>query len=482
MKWQNVGITIGLVISGACIVVLTAFNAPNDTRPSEVPAEFRVPNNQRFLLYSNPPGAEVWQENPQEAGGTRVSASLTNENPFEIRDFRLGADGQTVEFRLKKPGYQDRVFRTDKASLQSGLWPPLSESIATLEPSSWWFGAQKRHPFALAIFPFGLLLAALSWRYKEKEHRRLSQVAEELVAADGDPFYGKLVNEYRVRDFLGKGAYGRVYRAVVEGSQRKTDYAIKIIDYSAIKDDALHRARFDREMELIKSFDHPNIGRIIDFGRTEGYDWVLMPLYDGRTLEHLRIENDLSYEDILNFAKDIANGLTACHDLGIFHRDLKPENIMLDGDTAIIIDFGMARGQDQRTLTMEGHMVGSPSYMAPEISRSTRVDGRADQYAYGMILFYLLTSSLPFSTAAVDAMSVLTEKLFGRLFLLREVDPSQHEAVEVVLAKMIERNLEDRYPNLSEAYEDFEKAVKAAINDGSNPEGLARDFKPKLPF
>ncbi len=268
MKWHNVGITIGLGISGVCIVVLTAFNAPKDTRPGEIPAEFRVPNNQRFLLFSDPPGAEVWQENPQQAGGTRVSPALTNESPFETGDFRFGSDGQTVEFRLKKPGYQDRVFRTDKTSLQSGLWPPLSESIATLEPSSWWFGAKKRHPFALAIFPFGLLFAALSWRYKEKEHRRLSQVAEELVAADGDPFYGKLISEYRVGKNLGKGSYGRVYKATVESSQKKTEYAIKVIDYSDIKNDAEHRGRFDREMELLKNFNHPNIGKVVDFGRS----------------------------------------------------------------------------------------------------------------------------------------------------------------------------------------------------------------------
>ena len=283
MKWQNLGISVGLAVSGSCIVVVTAFNTPNDTRPRETPEEFRVPNNQRFLLYSDPPGAEVWQENPQEAGGTRVSSSLTNESPFDLNDFRASSDGKTVEFRLKKAGYQDRVFRTDKDTLQSGLWPPLSEEIATLAPSSWWFGTRKRHPLALVFFPIGLFLAAFSWWSKDKEHRRLSLIAEELAAADGDPFTGKLISEYRVRDSLGKGAYGKVYRAVVEGSQRKTDYAIKIVDYSDIKEDVQYRARFDREMELLKKFDHPNIGKVIDFGRTDDYDWVLMPLYKGRT-------------------------------------------------------------------------------------------------------------------------------------------------------------------------------------------------------
>lgn len=451
----NMGLALSLLVTLSCLVALVVFRQPRDTRPKERPQEFIVEDNQRFLIYSDPPGAEVHLDNPPE--GTAREGPLTNgDQAFELKKFKEKSDGKSVTFFLKKKGYETKEFRVAIEDLQYGIWPAGREGIAVLEPTSFWVQAKDRHPLALILFPISLLAALGFWKLKDREHRRILALATRLEEAGGDPFVGTRIGEYLVHKSVGKGKYGTVYKATVDQNSKSQEFAIKILDYNELSGTQLetNKGRFDREMELLKTLHHPNIGRVVDFGRAESYDWVLMPFYTGDSLDKRLKKGRLSQEEILDYARDIAQGLQAAHNVGVYHRDLKAENVMLHEGAAVVIDFGLARGENQKTLTMEGSLLGNPLYMAPEQLSTSRVDGKADQYAYGIMLFQFLTGQSPFDDS-FDVNQLLGAKLCGNYLLLREVDPTQSAEMEAVISKMMSQSASHRYSTLTEAYEAF---------------------------
>ena len=452
----NLGLFFCLLVALGCLVVLVAFRQPRDSRPEKTPEEFRVAGNQRFLLYSDPPGAEVHQDNPADNKTKRVGPLTNGSQPFHLKDFDKESDGRTVAFFLLKNGYKTREFRVATSDLESGMWPPLKEGVAVLEPASFWVQAKERHPFALVLLPFSLLAALAFWKSKEREHRRLQAIADRLEEAAGDPYVGTMVGEYLVHRRLGKGQYGTVYKATVANSAKSREFAIKILNYDGLTSTELetNKGRFDREMELLKTLRHENIGRVLDFGRTQTYDWVLMPLYTGESLKGKLDKGKLSKDESLKYARDIAHGLQAAHDIGVYHRDVKSENVMLHEGSAVLIDFGLARGENQKTLTTEGSILGNPLHMAPEQLSTSRVDGKADQYAFGVMLFHFLTGKSPFDES-FDIMQLFGAKLMGNSLLLREVDPTQSAEMEAILSKMMSHKADQRYASLVDAYEAF---------------------------
>lgn len=223
---------------------------------------------------------------------------------------------------------------------------------------------------------------------------------ELLVDAPRDPLIGKTLDRYRVIEQLGVGGMGCVYRARHAVIDR--EYAIKVL-FGDFACDEKFQARFKREAQSVSKIRHPNIVSVEDFGTTpQGLTFLVMELVRGRTLEALiEAEAPLSPARTARILRQIAAGLGAAHRLGFVHRDVKPSNMMLtDGESVKILDFGAVNLRslptDQR-LTTIGHIIGTPTYMAPEQTQDPNVGPPADLYALGVLAFEMLTGQPPFT-------------------------------------------------------------------------------------
>ena len=216
---------------------------------------------------------------------------------------------------------------------------------------------------------------------------------------------GTRVGRYEVIGHLGAGGMGEVYRA--HDTELGREVAIKIISGRAPADEATVE-RFIRETRAAASLSHPNIIAVHDVGTHEGSPFLVTELLEGEPLRARIERGPLSVRSGLDIAIQIAHGLAVAHARGILHRDLKPENLFLTADdTAKILDFGLAKllpssgatdaelDVTAQQLTQAGAVLGTAAYMAPEQAEGRVVDHRADQFAFGIVLYrYLVGSGL----------------------------------------------------------------------------------------
>jgi predicted Ser/Thr protein kinase len=250
-------------------------------------------------------------------------------------------------------------------------------------------------------------------RYSQTSTVSVSEAQEDVtaeIAAEGlDPLIGvTLDGRYRIVGGLGKGAMGKVYRAVQVGLNRAV--ALKVLDsnYGAGRDESF-RQRFLVEAALTAKLGHPNTVRIFDYGcSADGIFYLAMEFLEGEPLDRVLSKGPLGWRRVLSMGQQIARALREAHELGVVHRDLKPANIMVlsaddDADHIKVLDFGLVKsfveGQELegRAITQQGMLMGSPPYMAPEQGDKNRADPRSDIYSLGCILFELLTGKPPYS-------------------------------------------------------------------------------------
>jgi eukaryotic-like serine/threonine-protein kinase len=216
---------------------------------------------------------------------------------------------------------------------------------------------------------------------------------------------------YTILKLLGQGGMGAVYQAF--DHELGVAVAIKVIRPAAQSDATAAKEleqRFKRELVLARQVTHKYVVRIHDLGEIDGVKYLTMPFVQGETLAQiLRKETTLPLDRVIKIAQQIAEGLSAAHEKGVVHRDLKPENIMIEtpaedpvpnsGD-ALIMDFGIARSVEQgATQTAAGSVIGTLEYMAPEQAQGKKVDQRADQYAFGLILYDMLVGRVRRATS-----------------------------------------------------------------------------------
>jgi serine/threonine protein kinase, bacterial len=214
---------------------------------------------------------------------------------------------------------------------------------------------------------------------------------------EGTPF-----GRYRLQQLIGRGGMGEVWRAFDTETQRVV--AIKLLPIDTSTDEEFI-ARFRREARVAASLNSPNIVPIHNFGEIDGRLYVDMALIDGRDLEEILGDGPMRPERAVRIIEQVAAALKAAHNAGLVHRDVKPSNILLNRDDfAYLIDFGLARTDDDAGLTVTGHTVGTLSYMAPERYDSRPVDLRTDVYSLACVLHQCLTGRKPFPGTGSDQM------------------------------------------------------------------------------
>jgi serine/threonine protein kinase len=242
---------------------------------------------------------------------------------------------------------------------------------------------------------------------------RLEAPADEPA---GDPYLGTILQgQFHIEEEIGSGAMGTVYRAWQTGMERAV--AIKLLR-SDVRDDGEMRRRFLREGRAVARLNHPNIVSVYTVGQTGlGVPYLVMEYLCGETLDELLDrEVRLAPARAVAIARQIASGLAEAHGAGIVHRDLKPGNVVLlqrrgSGEIVKLFDFGIAKladgallGRDASRLTRDGEIFGTPHYIAPEQAQGAALDGRADLYSLGVLLYRMLSGRLPFEGNAVAVL------------------------------------------------------------------------------
>jgi predicted Ser/Thr protein kinase len=233
---------------------------------------------------------------------------------------------------------------------------------------------------------------------EEHPHTTIA-VAHQTVRrrAAGELRSGALLGSYEVQEQLGRGGMSEVYLG--HHTRLNRPVAIKVLA-AAMAGYADFRERFEREARAVAALSHPNIVQVYDFGDVDGLYYMVMEYIGGSDLAcHLAERGPLPLAEVRLLAGDIAAALDYAHGRGVIHRDIKPSNVMLRNGGAVLADFGIAKvlAGGEAAATRAGMLVGTPDYMAPEqIRGAAELDARADIYAFGVMLFQLLTGRLPF--------------------------------------------------------------------------------------
>jgi serine/threonine-protein kinase len=267
-----------------------------------------------------------------------------------------------------------------------------------------------------------------------------------------------IAGKYRILEELGRGGMGVVYKA--EDTKLKRTVALKFLppELTHIPD---VKERFIREAQATAALDHPNICTVYEFDEAEEKAFISMAYIEGQSLKKKIESRALELDEALRIATQVTEGLQEAHKKGIVHRDIKSANIMIDKrDQAKIMDFGLARMTGQTMLTKEGMAMGTIAYMSPEQARGEEVDHRTDIWSLGVVLYEMFCGQLPFKGDHEQTVlySILNEKPKSIADLRSEIPMSLGQ----VVAKALERNLNDRYQHIEELLDDL-KSISAGI-------------------
>src|SRR5215218_7869374 len=244
-----------------------------------------------------------------------------------------------------------------------------------------------------------------------------------------EPRPGDSVGPYRITRTIGRGRMGVVFEGVADGMD---PVAIKVVTTELSQDEVFVR-RFQREVAAAQKISHPHVVPVLGAGEEGGLPYLVQALIAGGSLhDRLVKEGSLNLATTINLLRGPAEGIDALHASGLVHRDIKPGKILLDGETAYVTDFGLAKDSQASNLTRPGQALGSLDYMAPEQIRGDKVSAATDVYAMGCMIHECLTGTPPFG---------------GR--------PSM---------RVLFAHLQEEPPDLSEGRKDVDAATTKAIN------------------
>jgi tetratricopeptide (TPR) repeat protein/tRNA A-37 threonylcarbamoyl transferase component Bud32 len=293
------------------------------------------------------------------------------------------------------------------------------------------------------------------------------QVVDATVIAPGSDFGPR----YRIEALLGQGGMGRVYKAYDKDLDRTV--AIKVVREGAIgQSDALKR--FKQELVLASKISHKNILRIHDMGDVGGLRFISMAYVDGKDLQHIIRENPkMPLERVLKFAQQIADALAAAHAEGVVHRDLKPQNLLVDKtDQIYVCDFGLAKSFEEGAIgmTRTGAFLGTPRYMSPEQVEGKPADGRADLYAFGLILYEMVAGDVPFT--GESTLKVMYQRIQEKPKSPKTLNPDLPNWMVRLIMRCLEREPDARYQNAYEILADLQGSTNSL--SGMSRAGISR--------
>jgi Tol biopolymer transport system component len=300
---------------------------------------------------------------------------------------------------------------------------------------------------------------------------------------------GTRLGPYEITAKLGEGGMGEVYRAT--DTKLRRDVAIKVLP-AAFTQDRERLARFEREAQLLAQLHHPNIASIFGLEESAGTRALVMELVEGPTLAERLEAGSIPLDESLSFARQIAEALEAAHEKGIVHRDLKPQNIKASTEGKIkVLDFGLAKAMDPTagsaasaadlarsptllqspTLTaMQGTqlgvILGTVAYMAPEQARGGAVDKRADIWAFGVVLYEMLSGTMPF---AAETLSDTLAAVLTREVDWRALPASTPPSIRQLLQHCLERNPRNRLRDIGDARLALDDASRAPAANAAPP-------------
>ncbi len=270
---------------------------------------------------------------------------------------------------------------------------------------------------------------------------------------------GSRLGSYEITGLLGRGGMGAVYRATDHTLGREV--AIKVLS-GGLSEDSLRLQRLEREARALATLNHPNIAGIFGLERHGSEPYLILELLEGETLREALSRGPLPMGQAIEIALQVASGLEAAHARGLVHRDLKPDNIKIGGDQAKILDFGLAKPTQQEesdsdwghTATRTGVILGTAFYMSPEQARGQRVDPRTDVWAFGCVLYEMLSGRRPFSgTTPSDVLASILkdEPDLGRL------PPETPLAIERIIRRCLRKDGRRRLQSIGDARVEIEE-------------------------
>ncbi len=273
---------------------------------------------------------------------------------------------------------------------------------------------------------------------------------------------GDKLGPYEILSAIGAGGMGEVYKA--RDLRLDRIVAVKVLpEHIAQREDL--RARFEREARAVGSLNHPNICTLHDIGSQDGTGYMVMEFMEGETLAQRIAKGAIPLEQALRFASQIADALDRAHRAGVTHRDVKPQNVILTRDGVKVLDFGLAKsnvsiGPTEVTLTTEGMVLGTPQYMAPEQFEGKEADARADIWAFGAVLYEMVTGRKAFTGKNYE--------LLARAILSAELPPMSVEPVtsswlERLVRRCLAKDPEERYQSMRDVVLDLRTPPEAAV-------------------
>jgi len=286
----------------------------------------------------------------------------------------------------------------------------------------------------------------------------ISAPTETIEAAKEELTTGSTFAErYQIIEELGKGGMGKVYKALDKEIDGKV--ALKLIKPEVAADKNTIK-RFRNELKMARDIAHKNVCRMYDLNREEGSYYITMEYVPGEDLKSfIRRSGQLAVGTTLRIAKEVCEGLSEAHKLGVVHRDLKPSNIMIDKEgNARIMDFGIARSIAGKGITGAGVMIGTPEYMSPEQVEGKEVDQRSDIYSLGVILYEMVTGRVPFEGDTPLSIAVKQKTEIPKE--PRELNTQIPEDLSRVILRCMEKDKEKRYQSAGEVRSELENIEK----------------------
>ena len=319
----------------------------------------------------------------------------------------------------------------------------------------------------------------------EASPARLIGVSAQPRAAAPGSLIGSQISHYRILSELGSGGMGVVYEA--EDIRLGRRVALKFLPQKLASDQRALR-RFEREARAASSLNHPNICTIYEVEEHDHQPAIVMELLEGKSLKQRIKEGPISIEELLDFGIQTSEALESAHAKGIVHRDIKPGNLFIVGHSRLkVLDFGVAKVcspvvasdlPEEESLTLDGNIPGTTSYMSPEQLRGEEIDGRSDLFSLGVVLYEMATGRKPF--VGKNRVLLMNAILNAQPdFAISEEDSHLPAALETTITRALEKKREKRFQHAGEICSEL-KALKAALENAAPSLPKAAPEKPNV--